>query len=130
MASYLLDTNVLVRYLTNDHAAHLEEIKALFAAAQKGQHVLVVPVLVVAETAFVLQSVYKIDPGRIADTFRVFLSQRWMSVEERPALLAMLPALGGGMHFVDAYLAARAEAESVELFTFDKKLRKLVGSNR
>lgn len=130
MASYLLDTNVLVRYLTNDHGTHLEEITSLFAGAQKGTHALVIPVVVVAETAFVLQSVYKIGPDRIADAFRVFLSQRWMSVEERSSLLAMLPAFGEGVHFVDAYLAARTKAELVELFTFDKKLRKLVGSTR
>jgi predicted nucleic acid-binding protein len=123
MATYLLDTNVLVRYLTNDHAAHSKEVAALFGAAEKGRHRLVVTALVVAETAFVLRSFYRIEASRIADALRVLLSQRWITVEERPCLLAMLPAFAEGVHFVDAYLAARSQNEAVELYTFDKKLR-------
>ncbi len=129
MASYLLDTNVLVRFLTDDHAEHLAETKELFTRAEKGEHSLAIVSLVVAETIFVLRSVYKHDYKEIAGRLQIFLSQRWLKVEERQILLAALSLLAIGTHFVDAYLAARANSDTVEIYTFDKKLKKMAAGS-
>lgn len=125
MASYLLDTNVLVRFLTGDNAEHLAETRELFALAEKGEHSLSIAPLVVAETIFVLRSVYKHEYKEISGRLQILISQRWLKVEERQILLTALSLLADGTHFVDAYLAAKAKAESVELFTFDRKLKKM-----
>ena len=124
MTSALLDTNVLVRFLVNDHKEHHAEATKIFSAAEAGKQKIVVPALVVAETVFVLQSFYKQTPTAIASALGTFLSQTWLRVDERSVLLATLARYGQGKHFVDAYLWALAKDQSLVVLTFDKQLAK------
>jgi predicted nucleic acid-binding protein len=66
MARLLLDTNVIVRFLTGDHRAHSPRSRSLFARAAAGGVPLVVRDLALAETVWVLQSFYKLDRAAIA----------------------------------------------------------------
>ncbi|MEI6511268.1 MAG: PIN domain-containing protein [Candidatus Uhrbacteria bacterium] len=125
MASYIVDTNILVRFLTDDRGEQLAEIKTLFSQAEKGEHSLTITPLIVAETVYVLRSVYQKTPKEISDSLQIMLSQRWIKVEERQILLATLALTAAGTHFVDAYLAIRAKNDATEVFTFDRKLKRL-----
>ncbi|MBI4268249.1 PIN domain-containing protein [Candidatus Uhrbacteria bacterium] len=124
MRRSVLDTNVLLRFFIGDHAEHQEAARTLFAEAEKGKRECVVLPIVVAEAAFVLESVYKQSRTAIADTFEILLSQRWLDVLERDILLHAIGEYRTGEHFVDCYLAAWSELEHAELVTFDRKLKK------
>jgi predicted nucleic acid-binding protein len=124
VARLLIDTNVIVRLLVNDHPAHFEQARKLFALAERGDKSVLVLPMIVAETIFILQSVYKQPRQSIASSLEVFLSQRWIGVEERSVLLSALRDFGQGQAFVDACLLAWTKEHEADLFTFDKKLLK------
>ena len=118
----ILDTNVLLRFLVGDEPEQQEKAKTWFNEGQKGKRKIVVKPLVIAEACFVLESFYKKDRQDIAKSLQVFLSQKWLKVEERGILLALLYWYKEGRHFVDSYLLACAKKEKGRILSFDKKL--------
>jgi len=56
-----VDTNVFIRYLTNDTPEQAEQSKNLFKQAEEGCYELFICDLVAAEIIYVLESVYKIS---------------------------------------------------------------------
>lgn len=122
--TYLLDTNVLVRFLVRDQEEHFREASAWFRSAQNGKIKLVVPTVVIAEACFVLESFYKRGRASIARSMMVFVSQRWLSVPERDIVLGLWEDYERGLHFVDSYLRTWARLEDLSVLSFDKKLNK------
>ncbi len=120
----ILDTNVLVRFLVGDNILLQKRAGRLLKEAEEGKRAIIVPVIVVAEACFVLESFYKRPRAEIADAFEVFLSERWLDVEDRDVLLEVLRWYRQGIHFVDSFLIAKAHAEGARILTFDKKLSK------
>lgn len=128
MENYILDTNVLVRFLVGDHKEHQESAQRWFASAENAKINIVIDPVVIAETAFVLESFYKLHRDHIASAMEVFLSQRWLDVREREALLDLWHYYREGLHFVDSYCLAWAQNAGMGVLSFDKKLRQRSGS--
>lgn len=125
-AGAIVDTNVLVRLLRKDDAQH-QAAKAVVAEAGACGKPLVLMDVVVAETVFVLGSVYKRPRFEITDILAELLAHPGVA-STRPEI--MLEALafyrGTKLHFVDCYLAAVAKASGRGITTFDKELAALV----
>ncbi len=66
----LVDTNLIVRHLVQDHPAHAKVAARLVAACDRGDLTLVVLPAVVAECVFVLESFYKHPRGHRASDVR------------------------------------------------------------
>jgi uncharacterized protein len=56
----VIDTNLLVRYLTEDDPSKANEVKRLLIAAAEGKIKLLIPSVVIAELVWVLQGFYKL----------------------------------------------------------------------
>ena len=121
---YLLDTNVVVRFFTRDDEKQYLQTMKWFSEAEQGKLNIIVLPVVVAEICFVLESFYKISKSHIADYLEVFLSERWMQVEDRNILLQVFKKYRLGEHFVDSFLLEKSKIQGLELMTFDKKLLK------
>lgn len=120
----ILDTNVLLRFLVGDDKKQLEQAKAWFIQAEKGKRTIVVKALVVAEACFVLESCYGRSRKEIAETMEVFLSQRWLQVEDREELLNLWSWYRQGLHFVDSFLLSWVKIHRAQLLSFDLGLHK------
>lgn len=120
-----IDTNVIVRFLVKDQPAQFRQASVWFKEAEQGQRSILVTSLVVAETTFVLESVYQQSRADIAATWQVLLSQKWLKVPERPVLLSLWPWYLKKLHFVDSYLLAWAKHQQGEVLTFDQQVKKL-----
>lgn len=55
---YILDTNIIIRFLANDHLEHSPAAYRLFEAASKNEVVLLLDPVVVAECVHVLKGRY------------------------------------------------------------------------
>jgi predicted nucleic acid-binding protein len=121
---YILDTNVLIRFLVGDSPAQKEQAVTWFRQAEKGVLKITVHPIVVAETCYVLESFYKKSRTEIANTMQIFLSQRWLDVVERETLIAIWDPYQEGLHFVDSFLLIVTKQSDKQLLTFDKKLLK------
>lgn len=123
MKRALLDTNVIIRYLVGDNSLQQKQAEQWFHEAQRGTIDIIVDPIVVAEAAFVLESYYRFSRDRIADCMEVFLSQRWMNVRERDALIDLWQTYRAGLHFVDSYLLSLARNTEMRVLSFDKKVQ-------
>lgn len=121
----ILDTNVLLRFLVGDNKLQQKQAETWFAQAQKGEKTIIVKSIIVAEASFVLELFYKKSRGEIANALEVFLSQRWLQVEERVLLLELLKWYQEGFHFVDSFLIAWAHIYKGTILTFDRKIHNI-----
>lgn len=131
MARLLLDTNVIVRFLTGDHPAHSPRSRKLFARAAAGDVTLVVTDLALAETAWVLQSFYSLDRDAIAAALKDLIESTGIEVQNKARLLSALRNFAQtSVNFVDAYHAAVAAAESGGVASFDRDFDQFTGVKR
>jgi predicted nucleic acid-binding protein len=123
----LVDTNVLVRHLTGEPAEQATRATALLRRAPRLQ----VRPLVVAELVYVLESVYRQRPARVATLVRAVLTHPPMEVPEREQVLRALELYETHrLDFAEAYLAAWAEHGDTAVVSFDRDLDRAPGVTR
>ena len=122
-----VDTNVLVRLVTRDDPRQLAAAEAFI---QRGAWV---STLVLAETAWVLGSVYELDHDAVATVVEMLLSHEHLALQDAEVVAAALEqfrttrALG----FTDCLVLELArKAGHLPLGTFDKRLSALGGAAR
>jgi predicted nucleic acid-binding protein len=131
MARLLLDTNVIIRFLTGDHPTHSPRSRNLFARAAAGDVTLVLTGLALAETAWVLQSFYSLDRAEIAAALKGVVESTGIEVQDKRILLSTLRNFAQtDVNFVDAYHAAVASAESIAIVSFDRDFDQFPGIKR
>jgi predicted nucleic acid-binding protein len=131
MARLLLDTNVIVRFLTGDHPAHSPRSRSLFALAAAGDVTLIVTDLALAETVWVLQSFYNLDRSAIAVALKDLIESAGIEVQGKARVLSALRNFAQtDVNFVDAYHAAIAAAESIAIASFDRDFDQFAGVKR
>ena len=118
-----LDTSVLVRHLTGDDPARAARASRLLARAAAGEVELVVPPVVLAELAWVLESVFHLPRAEAADLLDAVLATPGLSVPERPILAQAVAAYRDhGVDFADAWIAASAGTHGcARVYTFDRR---------
>ncbi len=126
----VVDTNVILRFLVGDHAEQRKQAEGWFKEAEMGTRKLIVTAVVIAETCFVLESVYKKSREEVAQKLTVFVSQPWFSVPEREILMQMWRLYSQGIHFVDAYLVAWKIVNGDSILSFDQKLGRLTSTSK
>lgn len=123
----LIDTNLIVRYLVQDHDRHAKAAGKLFEACDRGDVVIVVLPVVLAECVFVLESFYKHPRTGIASVLRRLISSPGVEISELTIHLDALNRYEGTRaHFVDCLIAANAVAKRLPVSTFDQDFRKFV----
>jgi predicted nucleic acid-binding protein len=113
-----IDTNVAVRYLTNDHPKQSPRARALVDAEP-----VFVPVTVVLEVEWVLRSTYGYRPAEIARAIRYFAGLPTVTVEDGAVVAAALDLTERGMDFADALHLGKASHCS-GMASFDRKFVK------
>ena len=121
------DTNVLVRLVVRDDEIQTARAEAFIARG------VWIPQLALAETIWVLRSIYGFDHAELIDVVQMFLDLRMAIVEDADVVAAALdqyrqrPAL----RFSDCLILATARhAGHLPLGTFDRALASLDGTTR
>ncbi|MDR2239536.1 MAG: type II toxin-antitoxin system VapC family toxin [Zoogloeaceae bacterium] len=113
-----IDTNVVVRFLTNDDK---RQARAARAVMEDGGIFIATTALL--ESEWVLRSGYGFAPGQIAAALRGVAGLPGVTVEEPARLAQALDWMSEGMDFADALHLAKADGCSAFL-SFDRKLIK------
>ena len=119
----VIDTNLLVRYLTEDDPGKANDVKRLLVKAARDEVRLLIPSVVIAELVWVLQSFYRLDRSEIAPLLNAILHTRGVEVGDK-ALVSEAIALyrDGTQDFIDAWIVAYAKtAGARSVYTFDRK---------
>lgn len=121
----LVDTNLIVRYLVQDHEKHAKAAGRLFDACDRGEVMVVLLPTVLAECVFVLESFYRHPRAEIASALRRFISSPGIEMDEVAVQLDALDRFKRTMvHFVDCLIAAESVAEDLPVASFDHDCRK------
>lgn len=129
MSKALIDTNLLVRYLTGEPEEQAEASHAILTKAASGKMDLRLTALVTAETIFVLTGkVYHYSSKEVQEALLPILESPILDVQDREVLITALEIFTQtGVDFVDACLAAEARLTSQPIASFDKDYDKIPG---
>ena len=117
-----LDTNILVRYVTQDDEAQF--LAALRLLNRKGA-LFFVPDIVLVELDWVLSTIYEWTRDEIAETIGRLLTIHNLAFANEDDIRSALKAVRQGADLSDALIAAHSKhAGCKDLATFDKGLAK------
>jgi predicted nucleic-acid-binding protein len=114
-----VDTNVLVRVITNDDPAQASRAAKLLARPDR----IFVPKTVVLELEWVLRSAYGIDPQAIAAAIHRLQGLSNVEMEDESVVALALNWYEAGLDFADGLHLASAGPD-LDFATFDAALRK------
>jgi predicted nucleic acid-binding protein len=121
----LVDTNLIIRYLVQDHEKHAKAAGKLFDACDRGDVVIVTLPAVLAECVFVLESFYEHPRRDVASALGRLISSPGVEIG---AVATHLDALDRyrktKVDFVDCLIAATAATENMPVASFDQDFRK------
>lgn len=124
-----LDTNVLIRYLTQDDPLQSRKATELIERRFTPEHPGYISLVTMAETVWVLGSVYELTNREIADTVeRLLQADSFLIQNEQQVFSAMIALRLGWGSFADALIGALGTwAGCDSTLTFDKKALRLAG---
>ncbi len=120
-----IDTNVLARWLVQDHPLLARKASTIITTAQPNS--LEVDRLILAELTYVLRSNYEMPKPMIVENLYSILSMEVFSFQERELVQAAVSIFAAQrpLSFEDSWLLARKQAGDVSsIATFDKALDK------
>ena len=120
-ATVFVDTNVFLRYLTDDIPEQADASEALLGRAEQGDVRLVTSALVVAEIVWTLGSFYKRTKPQVRDAVLALCHTPGLDVEDADALVQAAEWYAElNVDFADAAHAAWMRARSItEVATFN-----------
>jgi predicted nucleic acid-binding protein len=122
---YLVDTNILLRFLSGEPTGQAAAARKLFHRAQAGEVVLDISPVIVAETFYTLLSFYGVERKAAAEKISLLLQQRGVKLRDANQVLAALVRLHTvNVGFADAYLASGAADEKLPVASFDRDFDK------
>lgn len=117
------DTNLFLRYLTNDVPAQADAVERLLRRAAAGEIVLVTNSLVVAEIVWTLESYYGLGRDKIKSQVLAILNTPGLEVADGELVLRAISWYADkNTDFIDAFNAAWLSAQELTAaYTFDHK---------
>ena len=125
MSRILVDTNVLLSFVTDRDPEQQRQAASLFQASTRGLHQLRLHQVVLTELVYVLLNVYRTDPQQVARILGDLLALPGVAVVHGVTWSKVLDLWPGRIgDFGDALLAASAlEDRPDSCATFDRRLR-------
>ena len=118
-----LDTNLFIRFFTNDDPAKADRVDRLLQKAADGKARLVTAEMVMAELVWVLDSFYKLDRRQIREKIEAILATPGLEVVNGPLVQKAISYYTDlNVDFIDGYIVALMEKLKIAgVYSFDKK---------
>ena len=118
-----IDTNILIRFLVGDDDLQAGQVYRLFKQAEAEKTELFVPLLVILELIWVLESVYEIARKEILESIGDLLLMPILEFEQVEVLQKfILNAQGTSYDLSDLLIGQSAKEQGCQgVITFDKK---------
>jgi predicted nucleic acid-binding protein len=128
-----LDTNIFLRFLTNDHPDLSPRAYRLFKELELGTRTATTVALVIAEIVYVLASpkLYNLSRLTIETKLTAVIGLKGLQLSNKHVYMRALNLYANRhLDFVDAYLAALAEQTKIPIASFDERLAKVADITR
>lgn len=119
----ILDTSLILRFLTGDSTEKKEKFKKLIKDTTSGKGTLLVPLIVIIEMVYVLEKIYGIKKEEVRVKVESLLSLPSVEIESEDVVLESLRIYAEeNLKFGDAMVLARSTTSGIKpVYTFDKK---------
>lgn len=120
------DTNIFLRYLTNEPAGLSERVSSFFNEMELGKYKLFVCDLVVSELVYVLEKVFEIPKKEICEKVKILMLKKNVVLENSQIIFKTLEVYRDfNINFVDAYIYSHSSGNGVKkYFSFDNHFKK------
>lgn len=126
MRIIVIDTNVFLRYLLNDHPIFSKKAKKLFLLAQHEKIELYLDEIVLAEIIWTLSSYHKIPKNQIKNSLKILISQRWIVNPRKKLMLETLDNFAlKKVDYIDSWLFVVANSLKLKIGSLDKDFNRL-----
>jgi len=117
----LIDTDVLVRFLTNDRSSKYKTLYSFFNSLEKGVLKVELKLIVLFQTAFVLKSYYKVPKENISASLIALLTFKGIQIKDKKIVLRTLEVWHtNNIEIVDCYLIACLENDDQNIiYSYD-----------
>jgi predicted nucleic-acid-binding protein len=121
-----IDTNILVRFLAGDDTKQANKVYKLFKETEDNIEELHVPMIVLIEVIWVLESVYKTERNELINLLSELILMPIFKFENLNAIQKFVPeALSSKYNLSDLLIAQTASLHGcTTVITFDKKASK------
>ena len=121
-----IDTNILIRFLIGDDELQAKKVYAIFKKTESEKKELFVPLLVILEMLWVLESVYEISRIEILESISDLLLMPIFKFDQQSALQQFIHSAQRNKYDLsDLLIAHSAKINGCEtVITFDKKASK------
>lgn len=118
-----VDTNVFLRFLTNDDPVKAKRVETLFRQAIKGQIQLITSLLVMAEIVWTLESFYHLTKTDIASKVETILNTPNLLCPQAEIIVMALDLyVQENIDFIDAFHAHDLQTQGLsQIATYDHK---------
>ena len=122
---YLIDTNVILRYLLGDHQRFSPRAKKFMQDVATGTRKAEIPSVVIVECIYVMEKYYKIAKSEIVDALNRILNFKGIVNPDRSEILSALIKFDEtNTDIVDCIIAGQSTPNRV-IVSFDKDSSKL-----
>ena len=126
MKRFLTDANAFLRFLLDDIPGQKKAFEKLLQKAKRKEVILFVPQIVIFEIDFILEKYYQFSKEEIINKLKSIISTSYIQVQDKEYFKKAVELYGQeNISFADCFLLSKAKIENSELFTFDRKLKKL-----
>jgi len=126
---YLIDTNVILRYLLDDHKQFSPKAKVFMQDLAKGLKKALLPSVVVVECVYVMEKFYEIPKTEIVEKLSRILNIKGIANPDKSEVLdALVKFENSAADIVDCILAAKSSPQH-PIISFDKDFKKLMATS-
>jgi len=121
---YLLDTNVIIRFLVGDHKEHLQIATEIFTKIENAEYEVEILESVIMEVLFVLVKFYKLPQAEVINDLKRIIALRGV-MGDKVLLMETLNIVGEkNIDFVDALICAKSKLQGYGKLSFDNDVNK------
>ena len=119
----VIDTNLLVRYLTGDDPQKARAVDNLLNRAIRGELKILIPSIVVAELVSVLESFYGMKAQEIAELVEAIVNTPGVEVTDKGIIVSALRLYRNkNIDLIDVWITEFAKEREIKtIYTFDKR---------
>lgn len=122
---YLIDTNIIIRFLIGDNDEHLALSSEYFRQIENGEMKAEILSEVLMEAYFVLTKFYKIAKAEVLQDLKTILCLEGIVNKDKAILIEMLNIIEHKhIDFVDVLVCAKCRLQNYHKLSFDKDLDK------
>lgn len=117
---YLIDTNIIIRFLVGDHEEHLVVATEIFRKIEDGEYEIEILESVIMEAFFVLTKFYKLPKSEVLDDLKKIIALKGV-VGDKVLIIETLNIVESlNIDFVDALICAKSKLQGYGKLSFDK----------